>query len=98
MDYYKGLSYVALGDERNARETFNSMIGDANQRIEDIDRVEVGTIFGGRETENMQRSINYTIRGLGHKGLKQNDKAEKDLKQALDYSNNNLWAKVEMKM
>lgn len=98
MDYYKGLSHMALGDGENARETFNSMISDANQRIEDIDKVEVGTIFGGRETENMQRSINYTIRGLGYKGLKQNDKAENDLKQALNYSNNNLWAKVEREM
>lgn len=96
MDYYKGLSYRALGDEENAGRTFNSMVADANKRIENMDRSEVGTIFGRREAENMQRSVNYTIRGLGYKGLKQADKAESDLKQAMEYSNNNLWAKVEM--
>lgn len=95
MDYYKGLSFLALGDDKKAKETFDSMIADANQRIENIDKIEVGTIFGGREAENMQRSINYTIRGLGYKGLKQTDKATSDLKQALNFSTNNLWAKVE---
>lgn len=71
------------------------MISDANQRIENINKSEVGTIFGRSEAENMQLSINYTIRGLGHKGLKQDKEAENDLRRALEFSNNNLWAKVE---
>ena len=96
MDYYKGLSYLELGNEKSAKMTFESMIADANQRIENINKSEVGTIFGGSEAENMQRSINYTIRGLGYKGLKQTENATSDLKQALSYSNSNLWAKVEM--
>ncbi|SFS29691.1 Tetratricopeptide repeat-containing protein [Porphyromonadaceae bacterium NLAE-zl-C104] len=98
MNYYKGLSYTSLGDKTNAERTFDAMVAEANKRIENIDKSEVGTIFGRREAENMQRSLNYTIRGLGYKGLKQADKAENDLKMALEYSNNNLWAKVEMEM
>lgn len=95
MDYYKGLSYMELGDKEKAKEIFDSMIMVANQRIENSNMSEVGTIFGRREAENMQRSISYTMRGLANKGLEQNDQAIADLKQALNYSNNNLWAKVE---
>lgn len=98
MDYYKGLSYASLGDKINAEKTFEAMIADANNRIQNVDKSEIGTIFGRREAENMQRSVNYTIRGLGYKGLKQSEKAKNDLKQAIEYSNNNLWAKVEMEM
>ena len=95
MDYYKGLGFLELGNEISAKKTFESMISDANQRIENINKSEVGTIFGRSEAENMQLSINYTIRGLGHKGLKQDKEAENDLRRALEFSNNNLWAKVE---
>lgn len=97
MNYYKGLSYTSLGDKTNAKKTFDAMVAEANKRIENIDKSEVGTIFGTRETENMQRSLNYTIRGLGYKGLGEAEKAEDDLKKALEFSNNNLWAKVEKK-
>lgn len=40
--------------------------------------------------EKMQKSINYTIKVLGYKGLEKADKTKNDLRQAMECSNNNL--------
>ena len=96
MDYYRGLSYIELGDQVNAKKIFEAMISDANKKIQGTDSSAVGIKFGKNEAENIQYSKNFAVRGLGYKGLHQIQNAKNDLEQAIKYSNSNLWAKIEM--
>lgn len=96
MDYYRGLSYIELGDKVNAKKIFEAMISDANKKIQGTDSSAVGIKFGKNEAENIQYSNNFAVRGLGYKGLHQIQNAKNDLEQAIKYSNSNLWAKIEM--
>jgi tetratricopeptide (TPR) repeat protein len=96
MDYYKGLSFAELGETRKADEVFKSMIEYANEKLQGEETVEAGVIFGASEAENVRKSLYYTIRGLGNKGLDNENKAEDDLIKAVDLSCSNLWAKVEL--
>lgn len=96
MDYYKGLSYAELGDKRKADEVFQSMIDYANEKLKGEETVEAGVIFGASEAENVRKSRYYTIRGLGEKGLGNEDEAKEDLQKAVDLSYSNLWAKAAL--
>jgi tetratricopeptide (TPR) repeat protein len=96
MAYYMGLSHLKLGNSSKAKEVFESMIAEANQQLESSTFSETGVIFGEREAENTRRSRSYTMRGLGYKGLGQMDQATTDLKQAVELSYSNLWAKTEL--
>ncbi len=96
MDYYKGLSFIELGDQSNAKKIFEKMVADAGNKIQGISTSDIGVKFGKSEAENIRNSHSYTIRGLGYKGLQQIQNAKKDLEQAIEYSNSNLWAKIEM--
>jgi tetratricopeptide (TPR) repeat protein len=86
MDYYKGLSYAELGENRKADNVFKSMIEYANDKLQGEETVEAGVIFGAGEAENVRKSLYYTIRGLGNKGLGNGNKAEEDLQKAVDFS------------
>lgn len=97
MDYYKGLSYIELGDQTNAKKIFETMISDADKKIQGSGSSSIGIKFGKSEAENIRHSNTLTIRGLGYKGLQQIQNAKNDLKQAIEYSNSNLWAKIELK-
>jgi tetratricopeptide (TPR) repeat protein len=96
MDYYKGLSYAELGEKRRADQVFKSMIEHANDVLQGEETVEAGVIFGASEADNVRKSLYYTIRGLGNKGLDKTNQAEEDLQKAVDLSRSNLWAKVEL--
>lgn len=96
MAYYMGLSHLKLGNDSNAKEVFETMIAEANRQLERSTFSETGVIFGEREAENTRRSRSYTMRGLGYKGLGQMDQAVADLKQAVELSYSNLWAKTEL--
>jgi tetratricopeptide (TPR) repeat protein len=96
MNYYQGLSYMELNDSKNAEKVFESMIEEANQQLENKDAAEAGVIFGERETENVRLSRNYTILGLGQKGLKKIKPANTNLQKAVELNYSNLWAKVEL--
>jgi tetratricopeptide (TPR) repeat protein len=96
MDYYKGLSFAELGETRKAEKVFKSMIDYANEKLQGEETVEAGVIFGASEAENVRKSLYYTIRGLGNKGLGKEIKAKEDLQKAVDLSRSNLWAKVEL--
>jgi tetratricopeptide (TPR) repeat protein len=69
MDYYKGLSFAELGEKRKADKVFKSMVEYANDKLQGEETVEAGVIFGAGEAENVRKSLYYTIRGLGNKGL-----------------------------
>jgi tetratricopeptide (TPR) repeat protein len=96
MDYYKGLSYAELGENREANKVFQSMVEYANDKLQGEETVEAGVIFGAGEAENVRKSQYYTIRGLGNKGLDNENKSKEDLQKAVDLSRSNLWAKVEL--
>ena len=96
MAYYMGLSHLRLSNSSKAKEVFESMIAEANEQLDSSTFSETGVIFGEREAENTRRSRSYTMRGLGYKGLGQMDQATRDLKQAVDLSYSNLWAKTEL--
>jgi tetratricopeptide (TPR) repeat protein len=96
MDYYKGLAYAKTGERNKAKEVFESMIAEANMQLQAQATSEAGVIFGEREAENIRNSRFYTMKGLGNKGLKNNQLANEDLKKAVELSQSNLWAKVEL--
>jgi tetratricopeptide (TPR) repeat protein len=98
MSYYQGLAYVRLGDAAKGKEIFDEMVAEGDRQLTDTGRggVDAFAIFGEREAESTRKTTAYTIRGLGYKGLGQNDKAIKDLTTAVELSHGNLWAKAEM--
>jgi len=96
MNYYQGLSYMELNDSKNAEKVFESMIAEANRQLENKNATEAGVIFGEREAENVRLSKNYTILGLGQKGLKKTKQANTNLQKAVELNYSNLWAKIEL--
>lgn len=94
--YYQGLSYVKLGNKNQAKKIFDSLISEADRQLQEVAASEIGVIFGGREASNDRLSRLYTMRGLGHKGLGDLQKAKADLHKALELSRSNLWAQVEL--
>ena len=98
MHYYKGLALMELGDVIAAREIFNSLLRSGNDALKPIDggQGDFFAIFGERESENTRRSIAYTVRGLGYKGLGKPSLAEADLRAAVKLSFSNLWANTEL--
>lgn len=91
----EGLSYYKLGNKAQAKKIFENLISEANRQLEQSSTDEVGVIFGERESDKDRQSILYLIRGLGHKGLGDNEKAKDDIDKSLAISQSNLWAKVE---
>ena len=100
MNYYRGLSYLKLKDKSKAIEVFNALVADGEKRLGHTSgtKGEFFAIFGEREAESTRKSMAYTLRGLGYKGLGEPDKAEKDLKEAVELSVSNLWARTELNM
>lgn len=97
MTYYQGLSFAKLGNTTKAKEIFNAMVSDGDKQIQGSGSGgDFFAIFGEREIENSRKSLAYTIRGLGYKGLDEAGKAEEDLKKAVDLSHSNLWANAEL--
>jgi len=96
MTYYRGLGYAKLGNNSKAKEVFEAMVADADEQLDSETISEVGVIFGEREAENTRRSQSYTLRGLGYNGLGKEKQANEDLEKAIELSQSNLWAKVEL--
>jgi tetratricopeptide (TPR) repeat protein len=96
MDYYKGLAYAKTGEKNKAKEVFESMIAEADRQLQVQATSEAGVIFGEREAENVRNSRLKTMKGLGNKGLGKSKQASEDLKKAVELSQSNLWAKVEL--
>jgi tetratricopeptide (TPR) repeat protein len=98
MNYYQGLSYSKLGKKAKATVIFENLIAMGEKQLDPNaeDDSNYFQIFGEREKENVKKSISYTIRGLGYKGLKKNKLAKKDLEKAVELLASNLWAKIEL--
>jgi tetratricopeptide (TPR) repeat protein len=94
--YYQGLSWQKLGDSAKALEIFNSLIEEGDRRIKQGADQDFFATFRESEAENSVLSEAYMLKGLGYKGLSKNDLAKENLEKAVEYSNSNLWAKVEL--
>ncbi|HAQ20547.1 MAG TPA: hypothetical protein DCR40_15155 [Prolixibacteraceae bacterium] len=94
--YYQGLSYLKLGNKTKAFEYFNSLIEKGNKRIKQGSEIDFFAKFGEHEAENVQQSNAYMMKGLGYKGLGDNNAATENLKKALELSASNLFANVEL--
>ena len=98
MSYYQGLSYQKRNDQKRARTIFEKMVAKGEQQLnpgeEKQDRFF--SIFGEREADTIRKSMAYTLRGLGYKGLGDRAKAEADLAKAVELSQGNLWARTEL--
>jgi tetratricopeptide (TPR) repeat protein len=95
--YYQGLSYLKLGNKNKATEYFNSLIAEGEKRIKQGSEIDFFAKFGEREAENVQLSNAYLLKGLGYKGLGDNNNATENLRKAVELSASNLYAKVELK-
>jgi len=98
MRYYQGLSQLKLGNKAKANELFNALVADGEAGINQTsaNRADYFVMFGDREADATRKSQAYTQRGLGYKGLGENDKAAEDLRKAVELSVGNLWAKFEL--
>ncbi len=97
MNYYQGMSYMELKDKSKAKEVFNALVEGGEKQINEKSADgEFFAIFGERDAESTRKSMAYTLRGLGYKGLGKTDKAEEDLKKAIELSVSNLWARSEL--
>ena len=97
ISYYQGLSYQKLGNKEKAAASFNAMIAEGEKRISKGSEIDFFAKFGEGESENVQLSNAYLLKGLGYKGLGDNKSATENLKKAVDLSASNLYANVEMK-
>ncbi len=99
MSYYKGLSFQELNKKNEADEIFQNLVETGDKRInpENSESNDFFAIFGEREAENTRKSIAYTLRGLGYKGLGKNKQAKEDLQNAVEWSVGNLWAQSELR-
>ena len=98
MNYYQGLSYLELNDKSKADEIFNALVESGDKQLNDntTTEEEFFAIFGERDAESTRKSMAYTLRGLGYKGLGEKDEAEADLQKAVELSVSNLWARTEL--
>ena len=95
ISYYQGLSYGKLGKKDQAAACFNDMIKAGEDRIKKGSEVDFFAKFGERESENVQLSNAYLLKGLGHKGLGDKKSADENLGKAVELSVSNLYARVE---
>jgi tetratricopeptide (TPR) repeat protein len=95
--YYQGLSSLKLGEKTKAEEYFNSLIEEGNKQINQGTEIDFFAKFGEREDENIRLSNAYLLKGLGYKGLGDKNAAKENLKKAVELSESNLCAKVELK-
>jgi tetratricopeptide (TPR) repeat protein len=93
--YYQGLSYSKQGNKAKASEYYNALIEAGNMRITKGTEIDFFSKFGETESENVQLSNAYLLKGLGYKGLGDTKQATENLKKAVELSASNLWAKVE---
>jgi tetratricopeptide (TPR) repeat protein len=95
VSFYQGLSYQRLGKKDQATACFNAMIKAGEERIKKGSEVDFFAKFGERETENVQLSNAYLLKGLGYKGLGDKKSADENLGKAVELSVSNLYATVE---
>ena len=94
MSYYKGLSYLKLQKKAEADTIFELLVANGDNQLnpDSSNQTDYFQIFGQQQDKNSRTPMSYTIRGLGFKGLGEKNKAQEDLKKAVDLSVGNLWA------
>jgi len=95
ISFYQGLSYLKLDNKEKANELFNMLIKNGEEQINNGDDVNFFAKFGERDSKNVLMSQAYLLKGIGYKGLGELVKAKENLDKALEFSNSNLWAKLE---
>lgn len=100
MSYYKGLALNELGEKSKASDLFAGLVAEGEKRLnpDQNQGSDFFAIFGERDAENTRKSLAYTLRGLGNKGLGKTEDARGDLQKAVELSTGNLWAATELKM
>ena len=98
MSYYQGLSWQKRNDQKRAQKIFEELVAKGEQELNSGEERQdrFFSIFGEREAESIRKSMAYTLRGLGYKGLGDKAKARADLARAVELSQGNLWARKEL--
>jgi len=65
-------------------------------RISKGSEVDFFAKFGEKEAANVQLSNAYLLKGIGNKGLGNKAEATGNLKKAVELSDSNLWANIEL--
>ena len=89
ISYYLGLGHLQLGNKSEADKIFNSLITEGEEKINEL-------TDGVEEKENAKLSNAYLLKGLGHKGLGDNQSGRDNLRKSNALSISNLVAKVEL--
>jgi tetratricopeptide (TPR) repeat protein len=97
--YYQGLSYLRLGKKKEAADCFDALIAEGEKQIglSASSQTDFFAKFGEKEAENSRLSNAYMLKGLGFKGLGDEEKAIENLAKAAGLSAGNLYAKEELK-
>ena len=98
MHYYRGLSFLKLGNIQKANEIFNSLITEGTKQIEQDSEQNTDFFakFGEEEAANRRLSQAYLLKGVGYKGLGEKKLARDNLQKAVELSVSNLWANSEL--
>ncbi|MBN2667563.1 MAG: DUF5107 domain-containing protein [Bacteroidales bacterium] len=96
--YYQGLSWLALGNKKEAEKAFNALKAEGDRQINrgETSEVDFFAKFGEREAENARLSNAYLLKGLGNKGLGNIPEARANLVKAMELSSASLYAKSEL--
>jgi tetratricopeptide (TPR) repeat protein len=96
MTYYQGLCFLKLKNKPKAESCFNALIIEGEKRLKQGQDVDFFAKFGEKESTNVQLSNAYLLIGLGKKGLGDTASSSENLKNAVELSASNLWAKIEV--
>ena len=77
--------YAPTSQHGRSQAIFEKLVENANNQLDpDADQQDFFAIFGKREAENIRKSADYTMRGLGNKGLGKTEIAKTDLEKAVE--------------
>ena len=98
INYYQGLSALKINKKEQAMKIFNALISEGTNILKRSSSAETDFFakFGEKEAENARLSNGYLLTGLGYKGLGDRDRANENLKKALELSASNLYAIAEL--
>jgi len=94
--FYKGMSLLRFGFEKDAKEIFNKLIKDAQSRLESTPAQDFFTKFGEKQSLEKRRANYFYLAGLGYLGNGEKQKAEEMFAEVKKLNPNYLWAKIEL--
>ncbi|UCC83626.1 MAG: DUF5107 domain-containing protein [Gemmatimonadota bacterium] len=99
LDYYQGMAYRELGQERQARDLFDGLVTYGRGRISSLQggsSLEFFAKFGTRRSPGEQMATAYYLLGLAYLGNGNNPRATYAFSQALSLNRNHLWARAQL--